>query len=108
MRLWGVTGSSSTGGWAMDGKVVGYKSPKHVQVLFLMKSRNKLREKYQELKRDQKRQENRVRDVGKSREQWRGKAEALEARVAELELQKGILEELVAIKKRVDFLNGGE
>ena len=92
----------------MDGEAVGYKSPKHVQVLFLKKSRNKLREKYQEVKRDQKRQENRVRDVAKSREQWRSKAEELEARVAELELQKAILEELVAIKKRADFLSGGE
>ena len=92
----------------MDGEVVGYKSPKRVQAWFLKRSRNKLREKYQELKRHQKRQENRVRDVVKSREQWRGKAEALEARVAELELQKAILEELVAIKKRADFLSGGE
>jgi hypothetical protein len=79
-----------------------------VQVLFLKKSRNKLREKYQELKRDQKRQQNRVRDVVKSREEWRSKAEALQAQVTELELQKAILEELVALKKRAEFLSGGE
>lgn len=92
----------------MDGEVVGYKSPKQVQAWFLKRSRNKLREKYQELKRDQKRLQNCVRDVSKSRGQWRSKAELLEARVAELEQQKVILEELVAIKKRLDFLSGGE
>lgn len=91
----------------MDGALVGYKSPKHVQVLFLKKSRNKLREKYQELKRDQKRLQNCVQDVSKSRAQWRSKAEGLQARVAELEQQQEILEELVALKKRINFLRGG-
>lgn len=86
----------------MDGEVVAYKSPRHVQVLFLKRSRNKLREKYRELKDDQKRLQNGVRDVSKSREQWRSKAEALEAQVAELQ------QELLVLKKRADFFAGAD
>lgn len=42
------------------------------------KSRDSWKRKYQELKRDQKRLENQVRDVRKSREHWREQAEEKE------------------------------
>jgi hypothetical protein len=56
--------------------VSGYTTPYRVQAYFLGKSRANWKAKYQELRRDFKRLENRVRDVTKSREMWRERAES--------------------------------
>jgi len=63
----------------------GYKSPKHAQVWFLKRSRDGWKRKYQQLKAEAKRLHNRVADVSKSRDRWRGRAEAAELRLAQLQ-----------------------
>ena len=87
-----------------DEQVV-YKTCRRVQVWFLQRSRRNWKQKYQELKGEAKRLENRVSDVTKSREKWREQAErnrqqldALEAENAQL---KALLEAATeAAKKR--------
>ena len=54
---------------------------------FFRKSRDRWKEKHQELKAILKRYKNRVADVTKSREQWRLKAEIADKRVAALEAE---------------------
>jgi hypothetical protein len=61
----------------------GYKSPKHAQVWFLKRSRDGWKRKYQQLKAQAKRLQNRVADVSKSRDRWRARAEAAELRLAQ-------------------------
>src|SRR4051794_13490564 len=55
-----------------QGDPVQYQSPRRVQVWFLSRSRRRWKQKYQELKQEAKRLRNRVADVTKSREKWRG------------------------------------
>lgn len=93
----------------MEGTIAEYRSPRHVQILFLKKSRRKLRIKYRELKVDEKRLQNRVRDVTKSREQWRSEAEELAARLAEAQRENAALQQQVEVlKKRAVFLGGAD
>jgi predicted nucleic acid-binding Zn-ribbon protein len=69
-----------------DGRTT-YTTPARVQAWFLGKSRARWKRKYQALKADAKRLQNRVNDVTKSRQQWREKARELEQRVRGLEAE---------------------
>ena len=83
-----------------DDTQVEYKTPRWVQVWFLRRSRDNWKKKYMKLKTDAKRLQNRVSDVSKSREKWRGGSKELEQRVRELEALNGALQEqLEALKK---------
>jgi SMC interacting uncharacterized protein involved in chromosome segregation len=82
-----------------DGKPK-YKTPRWVQVWFLGRSRDGWKRKYQELKEDAKRLQNRVNDVTKSRAQWREEAEQLSRRIQELEAQNAALQERAAASKK--------
>jgi hypothetical protein len=62
-----------------------YTTPARVQAWFLERSRRNWKRKYKTLKADEKRLENRVRDVTESREKWREQAKQLKQRVQELE-----------------------
>lgn len=64
---------------------VAYKSPKHAQVWFLKRSRDLWKKKYQHLKAQSKRWQNRVADVTKSRATWRARAEEAERCLEELQ-----------------------
>ena len=79
---------------------VKYKTPRWVQAWFLQRSRDNWKKKYVELKTDSKRLQNRVNDVSKSREKWRGEANELKQRVGQLEAENAALQEqLAALKK---------
>lgn len=79
---------------------VDYTTPPRVQAWFLKRSRDLWKKKYMDLKVDAKRLQNRVHDVGKSREHWRGETEQLTRRVQELEAANAALQEqLAALKK---------
>jgi uncharacterized protein YlxW (UPF0749 family) len=52
-------------------------------VWFLKRSRDGWKQKYQQLKAEAKRLQNRVADVTKSRDRWRAQAEAAELRLAQ-------------------------
>jgi|SRR5437660_6515079 len=82
-----------------DGKPK-YKTPRWVQVWFLSRSRDSWKRKYQELKADAKRLQNRVNDVTKSRAQWREEAEQLSQQVQELEAQNAALQEQAVASKK--------
>ena len=85
---------------SQDDKKVEYKTPRWVQAWFLQRSRDNWKKKYMELKTDSKRLQNRVNDVGKSREKWRDGAKELEQRVAQFEAENAALhEQLAALKK---------
>lgn len=87
---------------AMDreGAKVEYTTPRWVQVWFLGRSRARWKQKYQALKVDAKRLQNRVNDVTKSREKWRGQAEQLNRQLQESEARNAALQaELAALKK---------
>lgn len=95
----------------MDGEsVIGeakvyYKSPRHVQVLFLQRSRATWKNKYMLSKQNEKRLENAARDVTKSREKWATKAREQAARLKALEAENASLkQELELLKKESDFL----
>ena len=64
-----------------------YKSPKHVQVWFLRRSRDLWKNKHHALKALAKRLQNRVNDITKSRQHWRARAEDAEARLTDLQTQ---------------------
>jgi hypothetical protein len=64
-----------------------YKSRPGALAWCFRKSRDRWKEKHQELKAILKRYKNRVADVTKSREQWRLKAETADKRVAALEAE---------------------
>jgi chromosome segregation ATPase len=66
---------------------VAYKSPKHAQVWFLKRSRDLWKKKYQHLKAQSKRWQNRVADVTKSRATWRARAEEAERRLEQWQRQ---------------------
>lgn len=83
-----------------DGARVEYKTPRWVQAWFLRRSRDNWKRKYKELKTDSKRLQNRVNDVSKSREEWRGESKEFEQRVHDLEAENAALhEQLAALKK---------
>lgn len=85
---------------SQEGNKVEYTTPRWVQVWFLRRSRDNWKKKYVSLKANAKRLQNRVNDVSKSREKWRGKSQTLEQRVRELEARNAILQEqLEALKK---------
>jgi hypothetical protein len=79
---------------------VAFKSPKHAQVWFLLRSRNTWKQNYMELKREAKRLRNRVADTSKSREKWRQEAEQLRERVRELEAEAEQFSTLSPSKKK--------
>ena len=79
---------------------VKYSTPWRVQAWFLRRSRALWKRKYQDLKVEAKRQQNRVNDVTKSREKWRHDAEQLRQRVQELEAQTAALREQAAALKK--------
>jgi len=94
----------------MDGEsVIGeakvyYKSPRHVQVLFLRRSRAAWKNKYMLSKQNEKRLENSARDVTKSREKWAAKAREQAARLKALEAENASLkQEVELLKKETDF-----
>jgi len=85
---------------SQDDDKAQYKTPRWVQDWFLRRSRDNWKKKYAELKADGKRLQNRVNDVSKSREKWRGDSKELEERIRELESQNAALQEkLEALKK---------
>jgi cell division protein FtsB len=89
----------------MDGNsVIGkrriYKSPRHAQVWFLERSRKTWKDKYVLSKQNEKRLENGVRDVTKSRQKWADQARALQARLKQLAAENEALkQELEVLKK---------
>lgn len=60
------------------------KSPPHKIIAFLKKGRDRLREKYRQLREKLRVAENQVRAVTKSRDAWRSRAKAAEAELADL------------------------
>ena len=78
----------------------GYVTPARVQAWFLGRSRNLWKKKYQALKVELKRFQNRVNDVTKSRQKWRIEAEQSSRRIRELEAENAVLQEqAVSLKK---------
>ena len=77
-----------------------YTTPAYVQAWFLKRSRDNWKRKYVQVKSDEKRLQNRVHDVTKSREEWRDEAKECKQRVQELETENAALrEQLAALKK---------
>ncbi len=79
---------------------VKYKSPRSAQVWFLERSRRRWKQKYQDLKVEAKRLQNRVADVTKSRAQWRQQTQELSRRLQELEAHNAALHEQAAAFKK--------
>lgn len=77
-----------------------YSTSARVQAWFLGRSRDRWKRKYQDLKVEAKRLQNRVNDVTKSREKWRAEAEQLRQRVQELEAQTADGQQQVAAPKK--------
>jgi septal ring factor EnvC (AmiA/AmiB activator) len=77
-----------------------YTTPRRVQVWFLGRSRDRWKQKYQQLRVVAKRLQNRVNDVTKSREKWRSQAEQLRQRVRDLETQNAALQQQTAALKK--------
>ena len=73
-----------------DGGGRTYLTPRWVQAWFLKRSRDNWKKKYQRLKADAKRLQNRVNDVTRSRESWRQQVRALEAENAALREQAAL------------------
>jgi predicted nucleic acid-binding Zn-ribbon protein len=82
-----------------DGKPK-YKTPRWVQVWFFGRSRDGWKRKYQKVKENAKRLQDRVNDITKSRAHWREEAEQLSQRVEELEAQNAALQERAAASKK--------
>lgn len=83
-----------------EGRKTKYTTPAYVQAWFLQRSRDNWKRKYLEVKADEKRLQNRVRDVTKSREQWREDSKEWQQRVQELASENAALQEqLAALKK---------
>ena len=83
-----------------EDRQVEYTTPARVQAWFLRRSRENWKKKYQRLKSDAKRLQNRVNDVTKSRERWREETQELSQRVRELEAENAALhEQWAALKK---------
>ena len=82
-----------------DGQTKRYITSHRVQAWFLGRSRDRWKRKYQDLKTQAKRLQNRVRDVSKSRAQWREEAEKLQRQLQELEVHNAALLQEVAAEK---------
>jgi hypothetical protein len=65
----------------------GFRSPTRVLAGCFLRSRDKWKRKYKDLKSELKRYEVRVHDVTRSRERWREKAEAKERELAALQAE---------------------
>jgi chromosome segregation ATPase len=77
-----------------------YTTPAYVQAWFLKRSRDNWKRKYMQVKGGDKRLQNRVRDVTKSREQWREQSKEWQQRLQELEAENAALQQqLAALKK---------
>ena len=83
-----------------EGVKAEYTTPARVQAWFLHRSRENWKKKYMNLKADQKRLQNRVNDVCKSREHWCEESKGLARRVRELEAENAALHEQVAALKK--------
>jgi len=68
------------------------KTPHRILVRSLLRSRNKLRAKYREIQRDCKRLRNQVAAVERSRDMWRERARAKEAKTCSAEATQSIVE----------------
>jgi len=77
-----------------------YTTPARVQAWFLGRSRDRWKRKYQELKVEAKRLQNRVNDVSKSRAHWREQAKQFGRRLQELEAEHAALQQQVAAQKK--------
>jgi predicted nucleic acid-binding Zn-ribbon protein len=89
--------------FAMDGhddSAVRYSTPYRVQAWFLARSRDNWKRKYQNLKAEAKRLQNRVNDVTKSREKWREQAQQLRQHIQELEARTAALQQQTAALKK--------
>ena len=83
-----------------DGQTKRYTTSHRVQAWFLGRSRDRWKRKYQNLKTQAKRLQNRVHDVSKSRAQWREEAEMLQRQLQELEVHNAALLQQVAAEKK--------
>jgi septal ring factor EnvC (AmiA/AmiB activator) len=72
-------------GEARTGSPRTFRSPNRILARFFRKSRDQWKQKHQSLQQEMKRLTNQLADVRRSRERWRGKAEAAEGMVAQLE-----------------------
>jgi predicted nucleic acid-binding Zn-ribbon protein len=79
-----------------------YTTCHRIQAWFLGRSRDRWKRKYQDLKAEAKRLQNRVHDVSKSRAHWREEAEQLHRRIQELEAHNAALQEQAAAEKKGD------
>jgi predicted nuclease with TOPRIM domain len=85
---------------SQEGQKKKYTTPRWVQVWFLHRSRDNWKKKYQDLKVQNKRLQNRVNDVSKSREKWHEQVRQLQEENALLRQQApGRLQEQAALKK---------
>lgn len=91
-----VMGGTANGLGDDDEAQVGYKSPRRILLRFFRQSRNRWKAKYKELKKDLKRVENRARDVQKSRDAWRQKAEQAKAEAEASRAENARLEKELA------------
>jgi len=83
-----------------DDDQVAFTTPARVQAWFLKRSRDNWKRKYMEQKADEKRLQNRVADVTKSREQWREEAKEALQRIQQLTAENTALQaQLAALKK---------
>lgn len=71
----------------MDGLERAFKSPIKKLLKFFATSRDDWKAKHHQLRLQLKKEQNQVRAVEKSREQWRSRAEAARQRVRELEAE---------------------
>ena len=85
---------------SQDDHKTAYTTPARVQAWFLQRSRDNWKAKYGNLKVNEKRLQNRVNDVCKSRDRWREQVEQLDRQVRDLKAENATLQEqLAALKK---------
>jgi hypothetical protein len=71
--------------FAMDGVDLSFKSPVSKLLRFFVTSRDGWKAKHHQLQRQLKKEQNQVRAVERSRQEWRTRAEAAQQRIRELE-----------------------
>lgn len=76
-------------------KLGNFRSPARVLAACFLRSRDKWKRKYRDLKAEFKRYQVRVHDATQSRERWREKAEAKERELAALQAELQALQRLV-------------
>jgi len=76
----------------MTSQTSPFLSPKHKVLQFLERSRDLWKKKHHELKMQAKLAANQVRAVEKSRQMWRQRAQAAEAKLRQVEAQKNIFQ----------------